>query len=241
MGLLKSVDNVPGIDFYEYRDQDYYNKYTYRARLTLIGTRQLMYVKDGAELVKRVNSASHTYGYAKPERQQVRDNLPILVKILEWKIKSQQDKKSTIRLESNTLAVFSNDLSYLKTLEAIDPSLDVNYTEVQKSTFAGVKHFVREPKYKYRVYMKSKRIDPGFVIEWKALLDRIDALHPSPGLQYWLDNYNVTQPSWGWRYRWSSASFFIDYDDESTLSYLALMHGEMLGKRYKLEKRPEEV
>jgi hypothetical protein len=132
-------------------------------------------------------------------------------------------------------------LNYLHTLKAIDPSLTVKFTEVQKSNFTGVKHFVREPKHKYRVYMKSRRIESGFVSEWKELLDRIDGLHPSPGLRYWLDNYDMTQPSWGWRYRWSSASFFIDYDDESTLSYLALMHGEILGKRYKLEKRPEEV
>ena len=241
MGLLKSVDNVPGIDFYEFRDQDYYNKYTYRARLTFIGTRQLMYAKDEAELVKRVNSARNIYGYEKTERQQVRDNLPILIKILEWKIKSQKDKKSTIRLESNTFAVFSNDLSYLKTLEAIDPSLEVNYTEVQKSEFMGVKNFVREPKHKYRVYLKSKKIEQVFISDLKDLLGRNKGLYPSPGLKYWLSNYNVTQPSWGWRYRWASASHFIDYDDESTLSYLALLHGEMLGKRYKLEKRPEEV
>ena len=241
MGLLKSIKNVPGIDFYEFRDQDYYNKYTYRARLTFIGTRQLMYAKDGAELVKRVNSTKHIYGSFKEERQQMKKNLPILVKILEWKIKSQKDKKSTIRLESNTLAVFSNDLSYLKTLEAIDPSLEVNYTEVQKSEFVGVKNFVREPKHKYRVYLKSKKIERVFISDLQDLLDRTKGLYPSPGLKCWLSSYNITQPAWGWRYRWTSASHFIDYDDESTLSYLALLHGEMLGKRYKLEKRPEEV
>jgi hypothetical protein len=241
MGLLKSIKNVPGIDFYEFRDQDYYNKYTYRARLTFIGTRQLMYAKDEAELVKRVNSTNPIYGSFKEERPQMKKNLPILVKILEWKIKSQKDKKSTIRLESNTLAVFSNDLSYLKTLEAIDPSLEVNYTEVQKSEFVGVKNFVREPKHKYRVYLKSKKIERVFISDLQDLLDRTKGLYPSPGLKCWLSSYNITQPAWGWRYRWTSASHFIDYDDESTLSYLALLHGEMLGKRYKLEKRPEEV
>ena len=34
---------------------------------------------------------------------------------------------------------------------------------------------------------------------------------------------------------------FIDYDDESTISYLALIYGDMLGKRYKLEQRPEAI
>jgi hypothetical protein len=241
MGLLKSVDNLPGIDFYEYRDDDYYGKYTYRAKITMLGMKHVSYSKDVTDLTERVIKAKYSYGYTKSEKDTIKENLPTLTKLMEWKLQSKKDKSSTIRGEYNTIAIFSNDLAYLHTLKTIDPSLLVEYTKVQKSNFAGVKHFVREPKYKYRVYMKSKRIEPGFVIEWKALLDRIDALHPSPGLQYWLDNYNVTQPSWGWRYRWSSASFFIDYDDESTLSYLALMHGEMLGKRYKLEKRPEEV
>jgi hypothetical protein len=44
-----------------------------------------------------------------------------------------------------------------------------------------------------------------------------------------------------WTFRYTSAAHFIDYDDESTLSYLALMHGEVLGKKYKLEKRPDIV
>ena len=44
-----------------------------------------------------------------------------------------------------------------------------------------------------------------------------------------------------WRYRFSSSTHFIDYDDESILSYIALMHGDMLGKRYKLEKLPEDI
>jgi hypothetical protein len=241
MGLLKSVDNVPGIDYYEYRDDDYYGKYTYRAKVTMLGMKHVSYSKDVADLTERITKGKYSYGYSKPDRVLIKYNLPVLTKLMEWKIQSKKDKISTIRGEHNTIAVFSNDLNYLHTLKAIDPFLVVKFTQVQKSNFTGVKHFVREPKHKYRVYMKSRRIESGFIQEWKELLDRIDGLHPSPGLRYWLDNYDMTQPSWSWRYRWSSASFFIDYDDESTLSYLALMHGEILGKRYKLEKRPEEV
>ena len=46
MGLLKSVKDVPGIDFYEYRDSDYYNKYEYRARFNLVGVRYTWYVEN---------------------------------------------------------------------------------------------------------------------------------------------------------------------------------------------------
>lgn len=238
MGLLKSVDNVPGIDFYEYRDQDYYGKYTYRARLSVVGVRQLMLVKDEAELIARVNRGGSYYN--KTDKQAIKDNLPILTKLLEWKLKSKEDKKSTIRGEHNTLAVFSNDLAYLKTLEAIDPLLPVDYTEVQKSEYVGVKEFVNDPSHKYRVYLKSRRIEQSFVTDLKELLARTPSLYPSTSLKEWLNNYNISQVSWSWRYRYSNPNHFIDYDDESTLSYIALMHGDMLGKRYKLQKRPEE-
>jgi len=237
MGLLKSVDNVPGIDFYEYRDQDYYGKYTYRARLSVVGVRQLLFVKDEAELTKRVNKGGSYYN--KTEKQTIKDNLPILIKLLDWKLQAKKDKKSTLRGEHNTLAVFSNDLSYLKTLEAIDPDLEVDYTEVQKSEYVGIKEFVNEPSHKYRVYLKSRRIEPSFITDLKELLARTPTLYPSTSLKEWLKNYNTNQVSWSWRYRYSNPNHSIDYDDESTLSYLALMHGEMLGKRYKLEKRPE--
>lgn len=237
MGLLKSVDSVPGVDFYEFRDQDYYGKYTYRARLSVVGVRQLMFVKDEAELIARVNRGGSYYN--KTDKQAIKDNLPILTKLLEWKLQAKKDKKSTLRGEHNTLAVFSNDLFYLKTLEAIDPSLDVDYTEVQKSEYVGIKEFVNEPSHKYRVYLKSRRIEQSFATDLKELLERTPSLYPSNSLKEWLKNYNINQVSWSWRYRYSNPNHFIDYDDESTLSYLALMHGEMLGKRYKLEKRPE--
>jgi len=238
MGLLKSVDDVPGIDFYEYRDQDYYGKYAYRARLTIVGIRHLLFADDVDELAARVNNVNHNY-YNKADKQEVKDNLPVLSKLLEWKLKAKQDKKSTIRGEHNTLAVFSNDLAYLKSLEAVDPLLKVDYTEVRRSEYFGVKQFTKEPKHKYRAYLKSRRIEQSFVTELKDLIGRTKGLYPSPALSDWMNGYNVNQVSWSWRYRYSNPNHFIDYDDESTLSYLALMHGDMLGKRYKLEKRPE--
>ena len=35
MGLLKSVNDVPGIDYYEYRDGLYYNSHEYRMRVSI--------------------------------------------------------------------------------------------------------------------------------------------------------------------------------------------------------------
>ena len=239
MGLLKSVDNVPGIDFYDYRDDDYYNKYTYRVRFRLSGIRYTWYSDSVEEFMSRYNATSGWKAINKKDKSDVTKNLEAIKAYIEWRNLRRKEKSATIRIERDTVSIFSNDLSLLKTIEAIDTGISYDYTEVQKSQFAGVKNFVNEPKHPYRVYLKSKLIPQNFCKDLKDLLNRTNSLHPSNALQIWLNGADLAVHNW--RYRYASSSHFIDYDDESTLSYLALMHGELLGKRYKLEKRPDPV
>lgn len=239
MGLLKSVDNVPGIDYYEYRDEDYYNKYTFRVRFKLPGARYTWYCKTPEDLDKRLASKHH-YSNIRPEdRNDVVDKQQAIKDFITWRNLKRKEKSATIRVEQNTVAVFSNDLQMLKDLEKIDPTLEYDYTEVQKAEYAGTKHFVDEPKHKFRIYLKSKRVNEGFAKDLYDLINRSANLYPSTALKIWLLGSIKNNSQSSWRYRYCSSSYFINYDDESTLSYLALMHGEMLGKRYRLEKRPE--
>jgi hypothetical protein len=239
MGLLKSVDNVPGIDYYEYRDEDYYNKYTFRVRFKLPGARYTWYCKTPEDLDKRLASKAQ-YSSIRPEdKNDVVDKQQAIKDFITWRNLKRKEKTATIRVEHNTVAVFSNDLQMLKDLEKIDPTLEYDYTEVQKSEYAGTKHFVGVPKHKFRIYLKSKRVSEGFAKDLYDLVNRSTNLYPSTALKIWLLGSIKNNGQSNWRYRYCSSSYFINYDDESTLSYLALMHGEMLGKRYKLEKRPE--
>ena len=99
----------------------------------------------------------------------------------------------------------------------------------------GVKFFARKPKHKYRVYLRSKRVDDSLHIELDELFKRTKSLYPSPALLVWA---RTRSHRYGlWYFRWTSSTHFIDYDDESVLSYLALTHGDILGRRYKLEMR----
>jgi hypothetical protein len=50
MALLKSVDNVPGINFYEYRDREFYNKYDYRMRVKIPCVKYTWYCKKPEDL-----------------------------------------------------------------------------------------------------------------------------------------------------------------------------------------------
>jgi len=241
MGLLKSVDNVPGIDYYEYRDQDYYNKYEYRARFDLVGVRYTWYLKnDIQELVNRLNAPPTHYTHISYDTDKVKENIPKLEAFLKWRNDLRKKKNSTIRIEHNSVAVFSNDLQELKNIATIIPDIELDYTQVQKSNFIGVKYFMRQPKHKFRVYLKSRRVEGSFAEELNEMFKKNKKLYPCDSLKQWAKG-SVSSKQVSWRYRFSNANHFIDYDDESVLSYLALLHGDMLGKRYKLEKRPEEV
>lgn len=232
MALLKSVDNVPGLDFYEYRDQQFYGKYDYRLRITIPGVRYTRWCKTPEDLDKKLTSGGRGRGVVSRDKQTVTDHLPALKAIVTLQ-NTRKTKNLGLRIESNTVAVFSNDLDELKTIcDDLGPGYTSDYTQVQTGEYAGIKYFVAEPKHKYRIYLKSKRIEEGFPKEMLDLFKRMPSLHPSPALVNWLRERS------SWKWGWTSASHFIDYDDESTLSYLALMHDKMLGKKYKLEKRP---
>ena len=242
MGLLKLAENNPDVDFYEYRDQLYYNKYEYRARFELVGVRYTWYLKeDIQELIDRLDAPAIGYNRISYERDQVRENIPILTSFLKWRNEIKKKKNSTIRIEHNTVAVFSNDLQELKDIVNQIPNLVVDYTKVELSNFIGVKHFMRQPKHKFRVYLKSKRVENAFAVDLDKLFKQNKSLYPCDSLKFWIKGSVIKGNQHSWRYRFTSANYFIDYDDESTLSYLAIMHGDMLGKRYKLEKRPDPV
>jgi hypothetical protein len=240
MVLLKSVDNVSGIDFYEYRDRAFYGKYRYRARLSLAGMRFTSFAKKPEDLHTRLAAIKNSSSVQ--ELKSARSNTDLLCDFIKWRNKCTQDKTAMLRVEQNTAAVFSNDLSLLHELKKFSQHAMVDFTEAQTSQYSGIKHFVNEPKHKFRVYLKNKRIDTysNFHTELNDLLERNTDLHPSPSLDVWLKDGIYTKNLY-WRYHYTKASHFIDYDDESTLSYLSLMYDGILGKKYKLEKRVDPI
>jgi hypothetical protein len=242
MALLKSVNDVPGVDFYEHRDQYYYNKYEYRARFMLVGVRYTWYLKeDIQELIDRLDAPVTGYNRIGYDRDEVRENLTKLEAFLKWRNSIKNKKTSTVRVEHNTVAVFSNDLQELHDIETLIPGIVVDYTQAQTSNYIGIKHFARQPKHNYRVYLKSKRVEGSFAEDLHNLFKKNKKLYPCPSLKHWAKGSVTSNIATTWRYRFSSATHFIDYDDESVLSYLALLYGNMLGKRYKLEKRPDPI
>ena len=242
MALLRSVNNVPNIDYYEYRETNFYNKYRYRAKLTIDGLSYTRYVSTTTALLTRLTGPNRTK-IREHTLNQVMANITELNNYINWRNTHTKSKSVTCRLEMNTVSIYSNDLDLLLTLKDLG-LVTVNITEAQLEKFAGTKYYVNKPKHNYRIYLKTAYIeDKTFVKDLYDTIKKSKELVPSNALKDWLDEY-VRRPISShnsWSYRYTSGTHSIDYDNESTLSYLVLMYGHMLGKRYKLEKRPDLV
>lgn len=213
MGLLKSVNNVSGIKFHEYRDQLYFKNYKYKLQLRLGGN---------PHKAPRKNKAG-----TPPNR---------IDRLREWYIPRKINGTAACHKVNSHIAVFSNDLQDLLSIAVLSQSPVLpQVTEAIVHPVAGVKLFVRQPRYKFRTYLRDTRapveVQNGLVTFLKNNPDVI----PSRTLHRRLD------PKSGWPGRtvtYFSAAYYMDYDEEAKLSYMALMFGEIVGKHYKLEKRP---
>ena len=240
MALLKLANNVPGVDFIDYRDQNYYNKYQYRARVKIEHLRRSYYCTPD-EFEERCTKGSF-YGRIAPNvLKEIRDNKDSIMKLLEFRQAHRKDKNVTIRMEYDTMAVFHNDLQFLHDSFDGIPNVVTDYSLVETNGYVGVKTFVNEPKHKYRVYFKSKRIDSATKESIRKILETNKQLRAGPALKQWLKEKDNSSGWRSWYINYLSSNYFIDYNEESYLSYFALMHGEILGKKYKLEKRAELV
>ena len=242
MALLRSVNNVPNIDYYEYRETNFYNKYRYRAKLTIDGLSYTRYVSTTTALLTILTGPNRTK-IREHTLNQVMAKITELNNYINWRNTHKKSKSVNCRLEMNTVSIYSDDLDLLLTLKDLGV-VTVNITEAQLEKFSGTKYYVNKPKHNYRIYLRGVYFhDKNFVKDLYNTIEKSKELVPSKALKEWLDNY-IRRPHLSvtsWKYSRTDGNHSIDYDNESTLSYLLLMYGHMLGKRYKLEKRPEPV
>lgn len=231
--VLSTSSKTPGIDLIDYRGTLYYGKYSYRARLSLIGLRRTYFANDIADYKKKLSGSKFKIDFGSIDFDSIE-------KFLNWRNTHAKGskKQAMIRVEGDTAGIFSNDLQLLKTLDDIG---NVDYTEVEDSIPTGVKYFTNDPKYKYRVYLKSKRVDDKFKDDLKRFIDRYNktdtVIVPSNALNNWLQG---NTRSYYWYGPYCSSHYFIDYNEDSTNTLISIMFGDMIKRRFKLEKRPEQ-
>ena len=234
------------VDNKELRNSLFYGKYKYRAKIYLLGLSRTPYVQTIERYKANVAFYITTYTNENTNSLDVTDlksiNFDLIEKYFIWReaYTKNHKKVALIRIERDHASVFSNDLSLLKTLEDIDPN--PYYTLADDSIPYGVKYFCNEPKSKYRVYLKNSIVSLLVKEEIRNIIDRYSntetKIIPSSGLERWLS------PNYLYRghYRDSHIpiSSHLNYDNERTYTLLTLLMGEVLNRKYKLEKRSKE-
>ena len=104
----------------------------------------------------------------------------------------------------------------------------------------NVKYFTKEPKHKFRIYLKSKKVND----EWKStVLELIERYKGSGSDIYTCGSLSrfLYSTSYGqiWYSSYTKATHFIDYDDESMKAIISMIIGnDIIANEYKLEKKP---
>lgn len=207
MGLLKDKLKVL------HQSNLYYNKYKYKVKLEKI---------KGAWFIHGINTVeSLTYKQENDWWANLIDNDVSRLKLTNLVIfKENHGQETTMRIEGSNVSVFSNNLEILKKLEEnfiIRQFYEINH-------IPKVKFFTKPPKFKFRTYFKiTKGVDNSNLFEY---LKRQKALG--------LVEYNkfIDRPK---KTIWQLPVLFVDYNDEKIITFLSLLHGEKLGKTFKLE------
>ena len=213
--LQLKIDNRPNL---------YWNKFQYRARVRIDGLRMTYGARSVDDVSKNVEYAK-TYGRRLP----VIDYISI-DKWLDFKIANKD--KVLIRIEGDTAGVFSNDLGCLQSLES-KGIIPLDYTQACSVEPNGIMYFKNDPKYKYRSYMRAKRIEDGTKQDIRDFIKRYD-LKPCNALDEWLN---------GTKYKLVSScyvpnTYFIAYDDDKMPMLMSIILPGLFNKHYKVEKRP---
>ena len=219
----------------EKRNKLYFNKFKYRAVCKIQGAAYTYYTPDLDTFVARMEKLRDNkprYGVRvinddwREYWEEV--NLDSISQLITWRNLVSKDK-CLIRIQSDFVSFFSNDLSLLQTLESIDPKLKITEVISYDNNYL---YFKKQPKYKFRTYFKGKRMPKDFSENIVSLQDMYKSLNFSKGLFTSLFHNN-------WHpYRYMHGSYFVEYNDEQMLTILSMWFPDMLAKTYVLAKEP---
>jgi hypothetical protein len=224
MALLKSKVNQ------EDRNKLFYSKFKYRSAITAKYLNFIYYTWSIEEFKEKIEiQARRTSSFGRKINTNECD-YDLIEKIIKFRKKHRNNKDCIIRVEYDKICVFSNNVKILNQVYAIDNNAVL--TEAVNPCQPGVLLFARQPEYKFRSYIKSKKITTEYKENFLYFLNQHGSLRPCGALTSRL----LTHYSRGSEYI-GYGTYFIDYNDESMVTYLTLMFPEILGKTYKLEKR----
>ena len=209
----------------------YFNQYKYKVCLPLTGahlTRGISTIEKFNERVNKRNNRINQYIQSLIHRDPPKNiNNDLIEKFMTWRLVN--GNKLQIRLEFDRVHFYSNDIPLLETILTISPNLDC-YQALDLQVPAGIKYFSKQPKFQYRVYLRDVLLAENDYQDLKKFhyqYEYSSEFKFSPGLTYILKNNR--------RY---IIKYYIDCKTQTSMTHLYLLFSNILGKKYKLEKRP---
>jgi hypothetical protein len=208
----------------------YFNKFSYRVQLKLEGlyyTYQLDNINDFRELVEKLAREYDRYYY----RRQINMNsinYELIGKYLDFVSKYKRNKNMvTVRHEGSSVCIYANELEIIS--EVLDFSPDSEVIQVVPMP-AGVIQFKKDPPAAYRIYCKSSTHPGSIRQELSDYLERTPDMVPNSVLKRKLEE---TRPN-----VYFNQHTYFDYNDDRNILMMHLSFPGLLGKSYKLEKKP---
>lgn len=240
------LDNIEG----EHRSCPYQGKYLYKAEFNLPGARKTAYnrnIDDFLAAVHRAREEAESYIYLRRARMELEwinnINHDQIERFLQLRDEFKKHRNSGIPISvkvnhySDTVRVLADDPGYFIPLSYSG----FNDLKIFKSLHEGnreVMWFNSKPKTKYRLYLKSKRVNVGVREHINSIIEHGEDLYPSEALKWWLDmKLRSNNP---YQYYWISSNFNIGFNHEATYTLLQLsLESGIIGKYYELRQRGE--
>lgn len=216
--LLKSED----------KQNLYYNEYRYKVSVQAPNLNRIQWCRTYAEFLTKLEEAKDSVFINRRTANMTPAQLVLVENIIEYRNKVKKKFDITTRQEFDSLAFYSNDLELLKEVWRFSPYSVITEVHVMPP---GVITFAREPKHRYRVYLKGDKIERELRDDLIEYLGRTRDAYPCNALEAWLKRDHR------FSYLYSNDKHFIDYDEPSTLTMMHLIIPKLVGKSYKLERK----
>lgn len=204
----------------------YYDRYLYRARLSIDDIHYFRGVKNSADLYNRIQRLNRNY-------------FTVVVssaayQLFDWMDIYQSAGVHSARFQQDAVDIYSNDIVVLQDLvNQVHGAKSYDLKRCQpRPGFDRSIVYLAKPKSRYRIYFRwIKAAD--IRLSLREFVE-LHGLKPSESCRRWLTSSNTTN-SLGYQYLWDN--YFIDFDDEMITTLMTLKFGDIIRRVSKIEKR----
>ncbi len=223
------------------RDKLFHSKFRFKATFTVVGARYLSVDSTYDGVVEKVNQIKNRHfssGFPRYVEEMKHELVTIdwqeIQHVTDWLATIDRTEIRATFAYNKKVTIFFNDASVLATLKCSAPIL----LEEAKIVIPTGTKWLKNPSYKYRVYFREYRIDdPELKQNLNTFLNANPSVKPSNATLTWLNTTNRSSRPWYLNY--CRSSYYLEYDEPKYLFVMKLKFNTILGKEYKLEKKPE--